>query len=158
MTLPLRCLLRLRWIFSLVVIPLTQGCVTGFPKESDITGTWEGIGPVYVLFEYENPGKAHMVVGNIDVEGGEERFVTGRLSDFVSRESDFTLAITLDDEGETITEVMRGEVYGSHLLLHFEEDGYEDDELSVWLIKSNELDASRVAARNSLNVFLGTEN
>ena len=146
--------MRLRWIFLLLAMPLTHGCVTSFPQETDITGTWEGVSLAYVLFEYDSPANRHIVMGSIDEDDDEERFEVGELSNFLSREKDFTLLVTANIDGEITTEVMRGEVYGSRLLLHFMEEESEDDEISVWLIKSNDFDSSRMAARNSLNKFL----
>jgi hypothetical protein len=147
--------MRLHWRFLFFVIPLVQGCVTNFPQESDIAGTWEGIGLAYVLFEYQGSDEAHIVAGSINEDG--EEFTVGRLSDFVSREDDFTLVFTADVDGETTSEVLRGQVYGSRILLRFADESEDEEMTAVWLIRSSELDASRAAARNALNVYLGAE-
>ena len=132
-----------------------QGCVTNFPQEADISGTWEGIGLAYVLFEYEGSDEACIVVGSIDEDG--EEFTVGRLSDFVSREDDFTLVLTADVDGETTSEVLRGQVYGSRILLRFADESEDEGLAAVLLVRSSEFDASRIAARNALNVFLEAE-
>lgn len=151
--------MRFRWIASLLLLPFLQGCVKHYPQESDIAGTWEGISLVYVLIDYESADKAYIVAGN--VADADNEFLAGRLSNFVSRENDFTLDYAGMVDGKAETGTMIGQVYGSRILLRFiemeEPETQESAAAFVWLMKSEELDASRIAARTALDDFLRTD-
>ncbi len=145
--------MRLRWTL-LLFLPFIQGCATEYPKESDIAGTWEGISLVYILFEYESAEKAYLVAP--PVEGESEEPIIGKLSNFISREKDFTLDFAGNVDGEPQTGTLIGTVYGPRIVLRFLEDGQieEAEGESMWLMKSEEFDRSRAAARAALNDFV----
>lgn len=150
-----------RMLLGLAIL-LVFGCATKFPQESDISGSWEAVGSLlfpYILFEYESSGNSYLVLGGPD--GSDENgFIFIRLTDFVSREEDFTLLATLEGEDGVDSSVITGQIYDSQMVLRFSE--WKSEELSevvsdaggaLWLVRPEVFDSSRAATRRALEAY-----